>query len=108
MIGVNKLKTNGILKQIRKNKISYLMLSPYLILFVLFTLLPVLSAVVLSFTYYNFFESPTFIFLANYQKLFLADDVFLIAFKNLPAFSSDSFSLFTKSTSTLRSLYVPA
>ena len=82
MIGVNKLKTNGILKQIRKNKISYLMLSPYLILFALFTLLPVLSAVVLSFTYYNFFESPTFIFLANYQKLFLADDVFLIAFKN--------------------------
>ena len=85
MIGVNKLKTNGILKQIRKNKISYLMLSPYLILFALFTLLPVLSAVVLSFTYYNFFESPTFIFLANYQKLFLADDVFLIAFKKLLA-----------------------
>lgn len=77
-----KMKNRGILKQMRKSKASYLMLLPYLILFALFTLLPVLSAVMLSFTNYNFFESPTFIFLGNYQRLFLADDVFLIAFKN--------------------------
>lgn len=58
------------------------MLSPYLILFTVFTLLPVISAVVLSFTYYNLFEQPHFIFLSNYQRLFLADEIFLIAFKN--------------------------
>ncbi len=83
MNGVNNLKKKSeLLKQMRKSKISYAMLSPYLLLFMLFTLLPVLSAVFLSFTYYNFLEAPTFIFLSNYQKLFLADEIFLTALKN--------------------------
>lgn len=76
-----KRKT-GILSQIKKSRVSYAMLAPYLLLFIVFTLLPVIAAMVLSFTYYNLFEAPRFIALTNYQKLFLSDDIFAIALKN--------------------------
>ena len=61
---------------------SYAYLAPFLIIFSLFTLLPVLVSVFFSFTYYNVLEPPKWVFLQNYLKLFLNDDIFLISFKN--------------------------
>lgn len=61
---------------------SYAYLAPFLIIFSLFTLLPVLVSVFFSFTYYNVLEPPQWVFLQNYLKLFLNDDIFLISFKN--------------------------
>ena len=43
---------------IRKNKVSYLMLAPYMTLFILFTVAPVLISIGLSFTSFNLFEAP--------------------------------------------------
>ncbi|TJY44623.1 sugar ABC transporter permease [Cohnella pontilimi] len=63
------------------------MLAPFLILFVMFYIVPVLSSIALSFTYYNMLQPPRWIGLANYRVLFLEDDIFLIALKNTFAFA---------------------
>ncbi len=61
---------------------SYTYLAPFLIAFFLFTILPILISVFFSFTYFNVLEPPRFIFLQNYTKLFLSDDIFIISLKN--------------------------
>ncbi len=73
--------------QIKRNKASYLMLAPYFILFFLFTVLPVVISIGLSFTYFNMLEAPTFVGWKNYIKLFLEDDIFLISLKNTLIFA---------------------
>lgn len=61
---------------------KYLMILPFAIVFCLFTLIPVLVAIVLSFTSFNLAEMPKFIGFDNYINLLVDDDVFLIAIKN--------------------------
>lgn len=61
---------------------SYAYLLPFLLVFMLFTVIPVLVSIFFSFTYYNILEPPRFIGFDNYLKLFLKDDEFLIAIKN--------------------------
>ncbi|WP_342564368.1 sugar ABC transporter permease [Paenibacillus sp. FSL R7-0345] len=73
--------------EIRANKHSYFLMAPYMILFAVFTVLPVLVSIVLSFTYFNMLEFPKFIGWQNYTRLFLEDDVFLIALKNTLLFA---------------------
>jgi multiple sugar transport system permease protein len=60
----------------------YLFLLPFALLFFTFYILPMLTSIGLSFSYYNILEAPVFIGLRNYINLFLQDDVFLIAVKN--------------------------
>lgn len=69
-------------QQIRQSKHSYVLLAPYFLLFGLFTVLPVVMSMIISFTYFNMLEFPKFIGWQNYTKLFLEDDIFLIAIKN--------------------------
>ena len=69
-------------KEMKRNKIAYLMVAPYMLLFCIFTVLPVLLSMFLSFTNFNMLEMPDFIFLDNYITLFFDDDIFLIAVKN--------------------------
>ena len=57
-------------------------MAPFAILFFTFTVLPVFMSLGISFTYFNLLEPPQFIGLDNYLKLFLEDDVFIIALKN--------------------------
>jgi multiple sugar transport system permease protein len=73
--------------RIKKSKASYFMLAPYFILFFIFTVLPVLTAISLSFTSFNVLEAPKFIFWDNYIRLFLDDDIFKIALKNTLIFA---------------------
>lgn len=49
-----KQKTLGY--RIKKSRVSYAMMAPYFILFFLFTVLPVVISIVLSFTYFNMLE----------------------------------------------------
>ncbi|MGI6148132.1 MAG: sugar ABC transporter permease [Firmicutes bacterium] len=74
-------------KRVKQNKVSYLFVAPYGLLFFLFTVLPVGVAVVLSFTDYNMLQPPQWVGWKNYLRLFLADDVFLIAVKNTFVFA---------------------
>lgn len=68
--------------RIKDNKASYLFLLPYYLLFVTFTIVPVIISVYYSFTYYNILEAPQFIGWGNYLNLFLHDDVFILAIQN--------------------------
>lgn len=63
------------------------MMAPYFILFFLFTVLPVLISIALSFTYFNMLEWPTFNGWNNYVKLLLEDDIFLVSLKNTLIFA---------------------
>ncbi|MDI9412987.1 MAG: sugar ABC transporter permease [Bacillota bacterium] len=74
--------------EVRANKASYLFLAPFGIFFFIFTVFPVLIAIGLSFTYYNMLEPPVWVGWQNYLRLFLADDVFLIAVKNTFIFAA--------------------
>ena len=73
--------------RIKKNKSCYIMMAPYFILFFLFTVLPVLMSIALSFTYFNMLEWPTFNGWNNYVKLLLEDDIFLVSLKNTLIFA---------------------
>ena len=72
----------ALLKEIRDSKTCYLFLAPYAILFTLFTVVPVIMAILLSFTYFNMLQPPQWVGLHNYVRLFLEDEIFLIAVKN--------------------------
>lgn len=61
---------------------KYFLIMPFAILFLVFSALPVMVSIVLSFTSFNMFEPPRFIGLANYINLIAFDSVFLIAVKN--------------------------
>lgn len=64
-----------------------ILLMPFAVLFFLFTLLPVIASVVLSFTSYDMLNAPKFIGLENYIRMFLYDDIFKIALKNTLVFA---------------------
>ncbi len=71
------IRLKAIIKKIWQDRVSYLMVAPYVLSFVIFILLPVLGAIGLSFTFYNMIETPRFVGLLNYIYLFTEDDVFM-------------------------------
>ena len=77
----------GTLKEIRKNWQNYALMAPFLILFALFTLIPIIYSVVISFTNFNIFTMPTFVGWDNYLRMFFDDDVFIIAIRNTMIFA---------------------
>lgn len=62
--------------------VCYLFLLPFAVLFVTFYILPMLTSIRYSFTYYNILEPARWIGLKNYINLVLQDDIFLISVKN--------------------------
>ena len=66
-------------REMKKNKVAYVMIAPFMILFFIFTVFPVLLSIVLSFTDFNLLEFPHFLGLNNYIRLFLDDDIFILA-----------------------------
>ena len=66
---------------------SYLLMLPFMILFLLLTVIPVLASVALSFTDFNMLSPPTFAGLSNYTRLFLDDKIFPIVLKNTLIFA---------------------
>lgn len=66
----------------KKYGAGYLFLAPFLILFILFVLVPVLTAFGMSFTNYNIIQPAKWAGINNYRILLTDDDVFLIALKN--------------------------
>ena len=57
-------------------------LGPFLLVFFVFTILPVFISLGISLTNFNMLEIPDFVGLTNYQKLFLNDDIFSKALTN--------------------------
>ena len=76
------------LRDMRVNKIGYVMVAPFFILFLIFTVLPIILSLFFSLTIFNMLEMPKFVFLDNYITLLLDDDTFLIAIKNTFIFAA--------------------
>ena len=74
--------------EIKRNKVAYFMVAPYMLIFTCFTVLPVVLSLVISFTDFNLLEVPNFVWFDNYIRLFLDDDIFILAFSNTLIFAA--------------------
>ena len=63
--------------EVREEITSYLFLSPYLILFTVFIVIPVILALLLSFTNFDTVNFPSFVGLKNYITLLTTDNTFM-------------------------------
>ena len=88
-------------REMKKHKAGYFMVAPFFILFFVFTVVPVFLSMILSFTSFNLLEMPKVVWLDNYVRLFLDDDIFLTAVQNTLIFA-----VFTGPISYLLSLFV--
>ncbi len=84
----NITRTQWTLKEMKRNWVGYVMVAPFVLVFILFTVAPVLVSVVISFTDFNLLQVPNFVFFDNYIRLFLDDDIFLLAIKNTFIFAA--------------------
>ena len=75
------------LHEMHMKRVGYFMVLPFLIMFITFTVLPVIVSIALSFTSFNMLEWPKFVGLDNYIRMFLEDDLFMTAFKNTLMFA---------------------
>ena len=73
--------------EMKRNKIAYLMVFPYMLIFTCFTVLPVVLSAVISLTDFNLLEWPNFVGAENYIRLFLDDDIFITACQNTLIFA---------------------
>ncbi len=76
--------------EMKRNKVAYLMIAPFMLVFLCFTAFPVVLSLVLSFTNFNMLEMnwDMFIGLDNYTRLFFDDDIFKLACKNTLIFAA--------------------
>ena len=72
-VKVKKVKTN---KQIEQRN-AYIFLSPYILLFCIFIIIPIVIAISLSFTLFDSVNFPTFNGVDNYIYLFTRDSIFM-------------------------------
>lgn len=66
---------------------AYAMLAPFLILFTIFTILPILCSIYFSFTSFDMLQSPKWVGFSNYIRLMLDDKIFLKVLKNTMVFA---------------------
>ena len=71
----------SLLKKLYKYRHTYILLFPFMLIFTVFTVWPVVLSLFISFTSFNVFEAPTFVGWDNYVNLFVNDEVFGIALK---------------------------
>ena len=68
--------------EIWNHKMSYGLIAPFFIVFIIFTIIPLAVSIFFSSTYYNILEAPRFVAWDNYVYLFVDDPLFLKAFSN--------------------------
>lgn len=78
-IGRRSKKENRrlIMLSMKQNKSCYAMIAPFMLFFLVFTVVPVVMSLPMGFTDFNMAQAPKFIGLSNYTTLFLSDKIFL-------------------------------
>ena len=74
-------------QEMKNNKTAYFMLAPFLLLFIIFTVLPVVLSIFLSITDFNMLQMPSIVWGRNYLRLFLDDEIFILAIQNTLIFA---------------------
>ena len=75
-------------KEMKRNKVAYLMVAPFVLLFFIFTVIPVVLSMLLSLTDFNMLEPPNWKGIDNYIRLFLDDEIFILAIQNTLIFAA--------------------
>ena len=78
---------NSLKKKIKQDFEFHILWLPFLVLFFVFTILPIISSVALSFTDFDAVSMPKFIGLENYFRMFTSDEVMPTALKNTVLFA---------------------
>lgn len=73
--------------EMKRTKAGYFMIAPFMFMFIIFTVVPVILSILLSFTSFNMLQWPKFIGFDNFIRMFLDDDLFITAFKNTMIFA---------------------
>lgn len=81
------MKKNKNLHSLKEQTPIMIMLAPFTILFLLFTVIPILSSVVLAFTSYDLLNTPKLVGIENFTKMFVQDEVFGTVIKNTLIFA---------------------
>lgn len=74
--------------EMKKYWVGYVMVLPFFLMFFVFYVIPVVLSILLSFTTFNLLEMPQWVGMDNYIRLFLDDDIFLLAIKNTLLFAA--------------------
>lgn len=77
MANSEKKARNSIRKRENSNWNGYAFMAPYALVFLVFILVPVIMAVILSFTNFNAIQWPSFVGFLNYITLITSDEVFM-------------------------------
>ena len=75
-------------EEMKNNKTAYFMLAPFFLLFLIFTVLPVVLSIFLSLTDFNMLQMPHFVGIDNFLRLFMDDEVFILACQNTLIFAA--------------------
>ena len=74
--------------EMKRNWVAYVMLAPYYLIFLTFTIIPVVVSLLISFTDFNMLEIPNILWFQNYARLFVDDDIFILAVQNTMIFAA--------------------
>ncbi len=83
----SKMKKSNTIHTFKEQSPLLFMLAPFTVFFLLFTIIPIVSSMVLSFTSYDLLNTPKFVGVENFQRLFIQDDVCLTVVKNTLIFA---------------------
>ena len=84
--------------QIKQNKECYLMLLPFMLFFLVFTIIPVIMSLPMGMTDFNMVQFPKWVGLSNFYNLFISDAIFVKSIRVTLVFA-----LFTGPISYVRS-----
>ena len=69
-------------RQMKQNKEAYLMLLPFMVIFIIFTVIPVIMSLPIGLTDFDMVQyPPTWVGLSNFYNLFLNDSIFIKAIR---------------------------
>lgn len=74
---MEKVKKKNVISKRQNNKNGYFFILPYAIVFTVFILIPVLMAIVLSFTNFNAVQFPSWVGFLNYITVVTNDEIFM-------------------------------
>lgn len=84
---INSMKRKNIINNLSEQTPILIMLTPFTIVFFLFTIIPIISSIGLSFTTFDLLQTPQFSSIDNFKRMFVEDDIFGTVVKNTLVFA---------------------
>ena len=85
--GYRLVNEHSLWRRIWRNRASYVLMAPFMILFTIFTVIPVLASIFISLTSFDMLSPPKWVGLMNYERMILDDPIFFKVLKNTLIFA---------------------